>query len=67
MSESNQAAWEWSQEDERRWHAEQALAATRQPTDKQVSMSELAKHNKEFECLLAQFDSHFMIPSKESN
>lgn len=62
-----QAAWEWSQEDERRWQAEQELAATRQQTDKQVSMSELAKYNKEFECLLAQFDSHFMIPNKESN
>lgn len=49
MSYQQQAGWEWSQEDERRWHAEQALAATRQPTDEQV--------NKR---LLADFDSIFM-------
>lgn len=49
MSNSNQAGWEWSQEDERRWHAEQELAATRQPTDEQVN-----------ERLLADFDSIFM-------
>jgi len=50
-----QAQWEWSQEDERRWHAEQALAATRQRTDKQVN-----------DRLLADFDSIFMM-DKESN
>lgn len=49
MSNSNQAGWEWPQEDERRWQAEQELAATRQPTDKQVN-----------ERLLADFDSIFM-------
>ena len=55
MSNQQQAGWEWSQEDERRWRAEQALAATRQPTDKQVN-----------ERLLADFDSIFMS-NKESN
>ena len=58
MSNNHQQAqsnWEWSQEDERRWHAEQELAATRQPTDKQVS-----------DRLLADFDSIFMM-DKESN
>ncbi|MGP9490869.1 hypothetical protein [Psychrobacter sp. AOP7-B1-24] len=53
--QQSQAGWEWSQEDERRWHAEQALAATRQPTDKQVD-----------DRLLADFDSIFMM-DKESN
>lgn len=55
MSNQQQAGWEWTQEDERRWHAEQALAATRQQTDKQVN-----------ERLLADFDSIFMM-DKESN
>lgn len=52
MSDNYQQAqsnWEWSHEDERRWHAEQALAATRQPADEQVN-----------ERLLADFDSIFM-------
>lgn len=52
--QQDQAGWEWSQEDERRWHAEQTLAATRQPTDEQVN-----------ERLLADFDSIFMT-DKES-
>lgn len=49
------AQWEWSQEDERRWHAEQELAATRQPTDKQVN-----------DRLLADFDSIFMMNGEKS-
>ncbi|WP_178379232.1 hypothetical protein [Psychrobacter sp. C 20.9] len=49
MSNSNQAGWEWSQEDERRWHAEQELAATRQPIDQSVT-----------DRMLADFDSIFM-------
>ena len=50
------AGWEWSLDDEERWQAEQLeLAATRQPTDKQVS-----------DRLLADFDSIFMM-DKESN
>lgn len=55
MSNSNQAGWEWSQEDEQRWHAEQALAATRQPVDQSVA-----------DRMLADFDSIFMM-DKESN
>ncbi len=55
MSNQQQAGWEWSQEDERRWHAEQKLAATRQPVDQQVN-----------ERLIADFDSIFMM-DKESN
>lgn len=62
MSEYQQdaAGWEWMDQEEQHWFANNI--------SEQASMSELAKHNKEFECLLAQFDSHFMmIPSKESN
>ena len=58
MSDSYQQAqsnWEWSQEDERRWHAEQELAATRQPTDEQVN-----------ERLLADFDSIFMMDGERN-
>lgn len=55
MSNSNQAGWEWSQEDERRWQAEQELAATRQIASEQVN-----------DRLLADFDSIFMM-DKESD
>lgn len=58
MSDNYQQAqsnWEWSQEYERRWHAEQELAATRQPTDKQVN-----------DRLLADFDSIFMIDGEKN-
>lgn len=45
------AGWEWALDDEERWQAERLeLAATRQPTDKQVN-----------DRLLADFDSIFMM------
>ena len=47
--QQSQAGWEWSQEDEQRWHAEQELAATRQPVDQSVT-----------DRMLADFDSIFM-------
>lgn len=53
--QQSQAQWEWSQEDERRWRAEQELAATRQPVDQSVT-----------DRMLADFDSIFMM-DKESN
>lgn len=53
--QQSQAGWEWPQEDERRWHAEQELAATRQPVDQQVN-----------ERLLADFDSIFMTDKESS-
>lgn len=59
--QQDQASWEWIDQEEERWNAENIKGA-----DHHSSMSDLAKHNKEFECLLAQFDSHFMIPNKES-
>lgn len=65
MSYQQQAGWEWSQEDERRWESENVSLdrdiamyehfETRQPTDEQV--------NKR---LLADFDSIFMT-DKEIN
>ena len=54
-----QAGFEWREQEDEYWFAKNI--------SEPASMSELAKHNKEFECLLAQFDSHFMIPGKESN
>lgn len=55
MSCQQQAGWEWRDQEEERWHAEQALAATRQPVGQQVN-----------ERLIADFDSIFMM-DKESN
>lgn len=50
-----QSGWQWAQEDEMRWQAEQELAASRQPTDEQVN-----------ERLLADFDSIFMMDGERN-
>ena len=58
MSEYQQdaAGWEWALDDEERWQAEQLeLAATCQPTDKQVN-----------DRLLADFDSIFMMNGEKN-
>lgn len=47
--QQDQSGWEWAYEDERRWQAEQELAATRQPVDQSVT-----------DRMLADFDNIFM-------
>jgi len=54
--QQDQGGWEQLAQEEEHWHA-----------NKSASMNELAKYNTEFEQLLTQFGSEFMIPSKESN
>ena len=54
MSYQQQAGWEWSQEDERRWEAENMDG------DRDIAMYEHFDAQEANERLLADFDSIFM-------
>ena len=54
MSQDNQAGWEWSQEDEQRWEAENL------DCDRDIAMYEYFDAQEANDRLLADFDSIFM-------